>query len=122
MIQSCADGRLIGYAKLDGIGWAHGFARLELGIGDPADRGRGYGSEALNLILRYAFDELNLHRVAAVTCSYNSGALHWLERTGFVTEVRQREAIKRTGQRWDLVHLAILRPEWETNLMREGAQ
>ena len=121
MIWTQADERLIGYVELDGIGWAHGFARLELAIGDPADRGQGYGSEALTLIQRYAFDELNLYRVAATTPSYNSGALRWLKRANFSIEVRQREAIKRAGQRWDLVHLAAVRPEWEAGQARENA-
>ena len=120
MIRTRTDDRLIGTVKLSGIGWAHGFARLDLAIGDPADRGQGYGSETLTLILRYAFDELNLYRVAATTCSYNNGALRWLERAGFVIEVRQREAVKRAGQRWDLVHLAMVRPEWEAGQGREG--
>lgn len=118
VIRGRTDNRLLGTVKLYSIGWAHGFARLQLAIGDPADRGQGYGSEALALILRFAFDELNLFRVAATTCSYNGGALRWLERSGFVTEVRQREAIMRAGKRWDHIHMAILRPEWEASQAR----
>ena len=118
MIRSRTDDQLLGTVKLVAIGWAHGFARLQLAIGDPADRGQGYGSEALALILRYAFDELNLYRVAVTTCAYNGGALRWLERAGFVTEVRQRETIKRAGKRWDLIHLAILQPEWRAGQER----
>ena len=113
MIRTQAGDRLIGSIRLFAILWPHGVARLELAIGDPADRRRGYGSEALELILRFAFDELNLHRVAAATFAYNHAALRLLEDAGFVPEVRQREAINRAGQRWDLIHLALLRPEWE---------
>jgi RimJ/RimL family protein N-acetyltransferase len=113
MIRRRSDDRLVGSARISGILWTHRSGRLEILIGNPDDRGRGYGREALDIVLRFAFDELNLYRLAAATCAYNRFALRWLEQTGFVIETRQREAIERDGQRWDLIQLALLRPEWK---------
>lgn len=106
-------GRLIGFVRLFWVDWMHGHALLSLGIGAPADRGQGYGSEALGLILRYAFEELGLHRLTAATAAYNTGALRFLGRHGFQAEVRRRQAVARDGQYWDVVLLGLLRSEWE---------
>ena len=112
-IRTRADDRLVGFVRLDHIDWNNGGSHMTLGIGDLSDRGRGYGAEALKLILRYAFAELNLHRVTADTFEYNERALRFLQRAGFVAEVRRRQAIQRDGKRWDVIKLGLLREEWE---------
>jgi RimJ/RimL family protein N-acetyltransferase len=112
-IRTRTDDRLVGFVKLDHIEWMHGTGVLSLGIGDPSDWGHGYGTEALKLILRYAFAELNLHRVTADTCEYNEHALRFLERAGFAVEVQRRQAIHRDGRRWDALKMGLLRQEWE---------
>jgi RimJ/RimL family protein N-acetyltransferase len=111
-----SDDRLIGFARLDWIEWSNGAGFVRLGIGDPTDRGQGYGSEALTLLLRFAFDELNLYRLSAVIPEYNTVALHVFCKVGFVEEVRRRQSVNRDGRRWDLIHLGILSDEWQARL------
>ncbi len=118
-IRARSDDRLIGMVRLHRFQWTHGVATVTLSIGRPEDRGQGYGSEALRMILRYAFDELNLHRLGVDTFAYNTGALRFLERHGFVVEVRRRQALNRDGRRWDALMLGLLRDEWEKNVKRE---
>jgi RimJ/RimL family protein N-acetyltransferase len=107
------DDRLIGFTGLNRIAWTHATGSLRIGIGDRNDRSQGYGTEVLHMVLRYAFDELNLYRLAAETAEYNTAALRFLERAGFVVEVRRRQAVQRDGQRWDLLMLGLLRGEWQ---------
>lgn len=114
------DDRLIGFARLENIEWNNGAARLVLGLGAADDRRQGYGREALQLLLRYAFHELNLHRLAAETAEYNPGAVRWLEQAGFQLEVRQRQCLYRDGRRWDALWYGLLRPEWEMGLKVQG--
>ena len=64
-IRMRSDDRLIGFARLYWIEWSNGSGRIELGIGSEKDRQQGYGSEALQMLLRYAFAELNLYRLSA---------------------------------------------------------
>ena len=109
--RTLSDDRLIGFGRLFWVDLQHGAAMLSLGLGQPADRGRGYGSDVLRLLLSYAFDELNLHRVGAHVPSYNTTALRFLARHGFVEEVRNRQAVWRDGQRWDALTLGLLRTE-----------
>jgi RimJ/RimL family protein N-acetyltransferase len=120
VIRARADDRLLGFVRLEYIEWTHGAGMVRLGIGDPHERGRGYGSEALGLVLRYAFDELNLHRLMAITSDYNPGAVRFFERAGFAVEVCQRQALRRDGRRWDALILGLLRPEWEAKRKEGG--
>jgi len=108
-----SDGRLVGQAAIGEVYWMHRSATIRLGIATPADRRQGFGGEALALLVRYAFDELNLHRLTAWTQEYNPQAARFLERAGFVPEVRQRQALQRNGRRWDVIVLGLLREEWE---------
>ena len=107
------DERLIGFVQVYRIDWSNGAGVIQLGIGDPSDRLKGYGSEALRLALRYAFGELNLYRLSANIPDYNSIALHVFAKAGFAEEVRRRQAINRDGKRWDLIQMGILFEEWE---------
>ncbi|MCL4561325.1 MAG: GNAT family N-acetyltransferase [Chloroflexi bacterium] len=119
-IRKREDNRMIGLVVLDWINWPSGYGRLALVIGDPRDRGHGYGSEALQLLLKYAFTELNLSRLTAFTFEYNLVGIHMLEKAGFLIEVRQRQAINRRNQRWDLLVLGALKEDWQN--MVQGVQ
>jgi RimJ/RimL family protein N-acetyltransferase len=111
-IRSLEDDHLIGTARIAWIDWSGGAGQVQIGIGSNADRGRGYGQEALSLILQFAFDEMNLFRLWALVPGYNDGALRFFHRAGFVDDVRFREALHRAGQRWDLLLLGLLSDEW----------
>lgn len=65
------------------------------------------------MLLRVSFRELNLHHLEVVLPEYNVPALRFFEKHGFKIEVRRRQAVNRGGRRWDLISMAILRPEWE---------
>jgi RimJ/RimL family protein N-acetyltransferase len=104
--------RLVGLVELRWISWPNRTAWLRLAIGDPADHGKGYGRDALQLILRYAFAELNLNRVAVKVPEYNEAALRFYQQAGFSIEVRQREARQVGGRFFDLLWLGMLQPEW----------
>lgn len=114
--------RLIGYIRLSGIGWTNRSASLSIGIGDPNDQGKGYGSEAIEMILKYAFNELNLNRVSLVVYSYNAKAMRLYERLGFVEEGRKRQAVYHDGRYSDEIGMAILREEWQVAQQHKDCQ
>ena len=113
MIRTRADGRLIGKAVVQWIEWTNGNAFLRLGIGSAEDRRKGYGTQALQMLLRFAFAELNLFRVSALVPEYNGAAVALLRKFGFVQEVCRRSALERDGRRWDLYTFGLLRDEWQ---------
>jgi RimJ/RimL family protein N-acetyltransferase len=112
-LRTLADDILIGVVGLAEIQWTHQTASMGIAIGDPAYWGKGYGTDALQLILGYAFRELNLYRVGSTTISYNARSIKAHEKVGFRREGAQRSFIQREGQRFDLIHFGILRPEWQ---------
>jgi RimJ/RimL family protein N-acetyltransferase len=116
MIRSRADDRLIGKASIQWIEWTNGNGFLRLGIGAAEDRCKGYGSQALRMLLRFAFAELNLFRVSAVVPEYNEGAIRLVKKFGFVQEVCRRRSLERDGRRWDLFVFGLLNDEWRTQL------
>jgi RimJ/RimL family protein N-acetyltransferase len=111
-IRSLEDDRLIGFTALDGDSFPNGDAFVGIGIGEREFWGRGYGTDAMKVILRYAFQELNLRRVSLDTFEYNPRAIHSYEKAGFVHEGRARRFLLREGRRWDLIFMGILREEW----------
>jgi RimJ/RimL family protein N-acetyltransferase len=113
MVRSKDDERLIGMARIEWVEWSHGAASLKLAIGDAKDRRQGYGSQVMRLLLRYAFEELNLYRLSSVVGEDNLAGLALLKKFGFVEEVRRRKALLRDGQCFDLIHLGLLRSEWQ---------
>lgn len=106
------DDRLIGKVLVQGIEWTNGNCWIQLGIGAAADRRKGYGAESLGMLLRFAFGELNLHRVSARAPEYNEAALALFRKFGFVEEVRRRQAMERDGRRWDMIVFGLLKAEW----------
>jgi RimJ/RimL family protein N-acetyltransferase len=113
MIRLKADDRLIGKTALQWIEWTNGNAFLRIGIGSAEDRRKGYGTQALQMLLRFAFAELNLFRVSAIVPEYNEGAIALLHKFGFTQEVCRRSALERDARRWDLYVFGLLRDEWQ---------
>ncbi len=112
-VRSLEGDALLGYLELDGVDWQHGVCGMGLGFGERANRGKGYGYEATQLALRYAFDELNLHRVQVTVFSYNQRSLALVDRVGFRREGVFRERLQRDGKRHDMLLYGLLRHEWE---------
>jgi RimJ/RimL family protein N-acetyltransferase len=112
-LRTLEDERLIGFVAIHSIEWNNQAGLLSIGIGDAEYRGRGYGSDALRLALRYAFDELNLYRVGLDVIAGNAAAVRAYERAGFRREGAARGAVLRDGQRQDRLFMGILREEWQ---------
>jgi len=93
--------------------WTHGDGWIGLGLGEREDWGKGYGTDAMRVMLRFAFTELNLYRVSLDVFEYNPRAIRSYEKAGFVFEGRMRQWMRRDGRRWDFVYMGILREEWE---------
>lgn len=94
------------------VNWPQRDAWLGIGIGDRANWSQGYGFEALRLALRYAFDELNLHRVSLTVLEGNARAIRAYEKAGFVLEGHARQYSRYDGQWLGEIFMGVLREEW----------
>jgi RimJ/RimL family protein N-acetyltransferase len=102
----------IGVISLMNLSETHASADLSVILGRPEDRARGYGAEAIELILRYGFEELGLHRVALSVFAFNEVAIAAYRKIGFREEGRLRDAIYRDGAYHDAILMSILAPNW----------
>ena len=115
LVRSLEDNALIGFIGLFAIEWNHGDAWVGIGIGDRQYWGKGYGTDAMRVMLRYAFTELNLHRVTLGVFEYNPRAIRSYEKAGFKVEGILRQYLHREGRYWDEVMMGILREEGMEN-------
>ena len=111
-VRTLEGDHLVGFIGLDGDAFPHGEVYVGIGIGERERWGKGYGTDAMKVILRYAFQELNLRRVSLSTFEYNPRAIRSYEKAGFRHEGRLRKFLLREGQRWDMLIMGILREEW----------
>jgi len=113
-IRKLDDDRLLGDINLDVINdWGSRDSFVGIGIGNREDWGKGYGTDAMKIILRFAFTELNLRRVTLTVFEYNPRAIRSYEKTGFHHEGRLRGALLRDGKRWDMLYMGILAEDWK---------
>jgi len=111
-IRARADNRLLGDINLEVTNWGARDSFVGIGIGDRADWGKGYGTDAMNVILRIAFTEVNLRRVTLSVFQYNQRAIRCYEKVGFQHEGRVRGALLRDGKRWDIFYMGMLYEDW----------
>ncbi len=112
-IRTLAENRLIGFLNLMGLQNQHGDCFVGIGIGEREFWGKGYGTDAMRVGLRFAFQELNRHRVSLMVVASNTRAICSYEKSGFVVEGRTRGTDHRMGERDDIMYMGILRAEWE---------
>ena len=112
-IRTMEGDELIGFIGLFEIQWNHGNCWVGIGLGEREYWGKGYGTDAMRTVLRYAFDELDLERVTLSVFEYNPRAIRSYEKAGFTHEGRARQALNRDGERKDILFMGILRDEWK---------
>jgi len=112
LIQRVGDDEAIGSCQLQSIHTVHRNAELRIRIGETANREQGFGTEALRLLLRFAFEDLNLERVYLHAFATNAVAIRVYEKVGFAREGVLRRAAYVSGSYVDVIVMGILRDEY----------
>jgi RimJ/RimL family protein N-acetyltransferase len=103
----------LGNVGLHDIDWKNRSAMFGIFLGEKQYWGRGYGTRATRLMLRFAFHTLNLHRVELEVFDFNPRAMRAYEKAGFRPEGTRRESFFQDGRYWDAHRMGILRGEFE---------
>lgn len=106
-----AGDRHIGNCGLEAIERENGVATFGILIGEADVRGQGFGEEATRVLCRFAFDELNLHKIRLDVHATNAPAIRTYEGVGFRREGVLREENFRRGQYIDVLRMGLLRGE-----------
>jgi RimJ/RimL family protein N-acetyltransferase len=107
------DDEPIGVISLMNMSEANESAELSVIVGPRDDRRQGYGTEAIDRLLHYAFEELGLNRVGLSVFDFNEQAISAYDKLGFVVEGRFRQAIMRSTGFHDAILMSVLKSEWE---------
>jgi RimJ/RimL family protein N-acetyltransferase len=104
--------RSIGDCGFHSIDWRSRSAETGIVIGDKNYWNQGYGTDAMQLLLKHGFDTLNLNRIYLRVFSNNARAIRCYEKAGFVQEGRFRQAHYQDGEYQDVLVMSVLRSEW----------
>lgn len=116
VIADAATEAYIGQVNLDAIDWKNRVGRIGIVIGSTEHTGRGFGKEAMKLLIDFSFRELNLNRLELEVYDFNERAVRCYAACGFREEGRLRERIYRNGRYHDVICMAILKADWKAEM------
>jgi len=114
VIAEKESGAYLGQIDLINLDWKNRVSRFGIVIGDVNHRGRGYGSEAIRLLQKHAFERLNLNKLELEVYDFNTHAYQCYLKCGFKEEGRLRQGYYIHGQYHDKIIMGILKSEYET--------
>jgi RimJ/RimL family protein N-acetyltransferase len=107
--------KLIGNCGLHAIDWKNRVAEVGIIIGEKEYQSKGYGTEAMEILINYGFKTVNLNRIQLRVYEFNSRAINSYKKIGFVEEGRMRKAVFINGEYHDIIIMSILQDEWLYN-------
>lgn len=108
MICERETGRAVGSVYVRDIDQTHRKAEYGIFIGEEDARGKGYGTAAAKLMIRYCFEELKLHRLFLRVYAENEQAIRSYEKAGFIKEAYLHDDVFVNGRFWDIVLMGIV--------------
>ena len=108
--------KIIGNCAIHNIDCKNRVAECGITIGEKEYQGKGYGTEAMEMLVEYGFNTLNLNRIELSTYDFNIRAFKSYHKIGFIEEGRKRQAMFINGKYHDIIIMAILREEWEVKI------
>lgn len=118
VIVTLEDDKMIGTIELKQIDNINRNATLGIFIGDKDYRDKGYGTEAIKIILEYGFKYLNLHNVNLDFMEFNERALNCYKKCGFQENGRRRKCKFVNGRYYDSISMDILADEFKGDFIR----
>lgn len=112
IIEARDDIRPVGEVVINDIDPDNRSGSIRISLFYEADFGKGYGSEAMHMMVDYGFRELNLHRISLGVYNFNPRAIHVYEKIGFKKEGVLRDALLWKGEYVDEIIMSILEHEW----------
>lgn len=115
-------GQFVGGCGFQRVDWKNRVAGIGILIGNAALRGKGYGSDAIRVLCRIGFSEMNLNKLNLTMLADNEGARRCYEACGFAVEGRLRNEVFREDAYHDLIAMGLMRDEWRerNNFLEHG--
>lgn len=104
--------KYIGGCGINEIDWKNSIATIGIMIGDKDYWSRGYGTDAMKLLIKFIFEQMNINKVKLNVYSFNERAIKCYLKTGFTQEGVLREELFRDGKYHDIIIMGILKNEY----------
>ena len=113
IVEENKTGKALGWCVVRTWDRKHVNANVGIGLGEKDVWGRGYGTEAMRLLLTIVFDHQRWHRAELWTLAENERAIRSFETCGFRREGLARESAYKDGAFADIVYMGQLKSEWD---------
>lgn len=111
-IESLESARYIGGCGIKNLDWKNSKLEVGIAIGDKRLRGKGYGSDAMRVLVDFIFNEMSINKVKLDVLAFNRGAIRCYEKVGFREEALLKDEVYRGGRYHDLVIMSIFRRDY----------
>lgn len=111
-IIESSSGNFIGICGLIDLNSRHQTAEIHILIGEESGRGKGYGTEAMKLLIAYGFDYLNLRNIMLRVFSFNENAIACYKKLGFRVMGKRRQSYYGNGGFCDEIYMDLLKEEY----------
>lgn len=111
-IETIGDKKYIGGCGVNRVDWKNSVAEVGIFIGDKDFLGKGYGTDAMQTLISFIFNEMNINKIKLKVFSFNKPAIRSYEKCGFKVEGVLRQEIYRDGSYHDDVVMGLLREEY----------
>ncbi|SES83375.1 GNAT family N-acetyltransferase [Anaerobranca gottschalkii] len=117
-IETLEESKYIGGCGINKIDWKNSWAEIGIFIGDKNYQSKGYGTDALHVLIKFIFEQLNINKIKLNTFSFNKRGIKAFEKVGFKVEGILREELYRDGQYHDIYVMALFKGENMDNLSK----
>ena len=111
-IETLEDNQYIGGCGINKIDWKNSVLIIGIFIGDKEYWNKGYGTDAINILIRFIFEQMNIRKIKLQVFSFNERAIRAYEKCGFKREGVLRQEIFRDGRYHDEIIMGLLRQEY----------
>lgn len=111
-IEDLETGKYIGGCSINECDVKNRNCTIGIMIGDKEYWGRGYGSDALKVLIKFIFEEVNMNKIKLGVFSFNSRAIACYKKVGFKEEGILKNELYRSGKYYDIIQMAIFKDEW----------
>ncbi|MGG7164825.1 GNAT family N-acetyltransferase [Clostridium ihumii] len=111
-IETLEDKKYIGGCGINEVDWKNSYVVVGIFIGDKDYLGKGYGTDAMKVLMHFIFEQMNIHKIKLNVFSFNKRAIKSYEKCGFKVEGILRDELFVDGKYHDEVSMGILREEY----------
>jgi RimJ/RimL family protein N-acetyltransferase len=111
-IEDLETGKYIGGCGINNINWLNRIAVIGIYIGDKDCWGKGYGTDAVNILNKFIFEQMNINKIKLNVFSFNERAKKCYEKCGFKVEGVLKQELFRNGKYHDEYIMSIFFEDW----------